>query len=131
MILFPAIDLKDGHAVRLLRGEMGTAEIFNKDPADQARRFAAAGFAWLHIVDLNGAFEGRPVNRRAVEAILEAVDLPVQLGGGIRDLATVEGWLEAGGRRKWRGPGEQTTSPLARPSILPQSPPVCPATGIP
>ncbi len=99
MILFPAIDLKDGHAVRLLRGEMGTAEIFNKDPADQARRFAAAGFAWLHIVDLNGAFEGRPVNRRAVEEILEAVDLPLQLGGGIRNLATVEGWLEAGVRR--------------------------------
>ena len=99
MIIFPAIDLKDGHAVRLLRGEMGTAEIFNKDPADQARQFARAGFEWLHIVDLNGAFEGQPVNRGAVEAILEAVDLPVQLGGGIRDMATAGAWLEAGVRR--------------------------------
>jgi phosphoribosylformimino-5-aminoimidazole carboxamide ribotide isomerase len=99
MILFPAIDLKDGHAVRLLRGEMGSATVFNKDPADQARRFAEAGFDWLHVVDLNGAFAGAPVNRVAVRSILAAVDLPVQLGGGIRSLAAIEGWLEAGVRR--------------------------------
>lgn len=99
MILFPAIDLKDGQAVRLLRGEMAQATVFNPDPADQARRFAAAGFAWLHLVDLNGAFAGRPVNAAAVEAILEAVGLPLQLGGGIRDLATVERWLALGVRR--------------------------------
>jgi phosphoribosylformimino-5-aminoimidazole carboxamide ribotide isomerase len=96
MIIFPAIDLKDGAAVRLLRGEMGSATVFNPDPAAQARRFAEAGFRWLHLVDLNGAFEGRPVNRAAVEAILAAVDLPAQLGGGIRDMATIEAWLEAG-----------------------------------
>ncbi len=99
MILFPAIDLKDGHAVRLLRGEMGSATIFNQDPADQARRFAEAGFEWLHVVDLNGAFAGEPVNRAAVERILATVDLPVQLGGGIRSLAAIEAWLEAGIRR--------------------------------
>ena len=86
----PAIDLKDGQAVRLLRGEMETATVFNDDPAAQARAFAEQGFSWLHLVDLNGAFEGRPVNAAAVEAILAAVDLPVQLGGGIRDLATIE-----------------------------------------
>ena len=96
MILFPAIDLKDGAAVRLLRGEMGTAKVFNPDPAAQARDFAAAGFRWLHLVDLNGAFEGRPVNGAVVQAILAAVELPVQLGGGIRDLATIEHWLAAG-----------------------------------
>ena len=99
MILFPAIDLKDGAAVRLLRGEMGSATVFNPDPAAQARSFATAGFEWLHLVDLNGAFEGRPVNGAAVRAILDAVDLPVQLGGGLRDLATIEHWLEAGVRR--------------------------------
>ena len=96
MIIFPAIDLKDGAAVRLLRGEMGSATVFNPDPAAQARSFAEAGFSWLHLVDLNGAFEGRPVNRAAVEAILATVDLPAQLGGGIRDMATIEAWLEAG-----------------------------------
>ena len=96
MILFPAIDLKDGAAVRLLRGEMGSAKLYNPDPAAQAQSFAEAGFQWLHLVDLNGAFAGRPVNRDAVEAILDAVELPVQLGGGIRDLATIETWLEAG-----------------------------------
>jgi phosphoribosylformimino-5-aminoimidazole carboxamide ribotide isomerase len=99
MILFPAIDLKDGQAVRLLRGEMASATVFNDDPAAQARSFAAAGFRWLHLVDLNGAFEGRPANAAAVEAILAAVDLPVQLGGGIRDMATVERWLALGVRR--------------------------------
>lgn len=96
MILFPAIDLKDGACVRLVRGDMAQARRFNDDPADQARRFAAAGFSWLHLVDLNGAFAGRPVNAAAVEAILKAVDLPVQLGGGIRDLATIESWLARG-----------------------------------
>ncbi len=99
MIIFPAIDLKDGAAVRLLRGEMGHATLYNPDPAAQARDFAAAGFTWLHLVDLNGAFEGRAVNAFAVEAILESVDLPVQLGGGIRDMAAIERWLAAGVRR--------------------------------
>ena len=96
MILFPAIDLKAGAAVRLLRGEMGSARLYNPDPAAQAREFAEAGFEWLHLVDLDGAFEGRPVNAEAVEAILAAVEIPVQLGGGIRDLATLERWLGAG-----------------------------------
>ena len=99
MILFPAIDLKDGQAVRLLRGEMDQATVFNPDPADQARRFADAGFEWLHLVDLNGAFAGRPINAAEVEAILKAVQIPVQLGGGIRDLATIEHWLALGVRR--------------------------------
>ena len=96
MILFPAIDLKDGLCVRLLRGEMDSATVFNDDPAAQARSFFEAGFEWLHLVDLNGAFEGRPVNGPAVSAILEAVELPVQLGGGLRDMATIEHWLDAG-----------------------------------
>lgn len=96
MILYPAIDLKQGQAVRLRRGEMDSATVFNADPAAQARDFAAAGFAWLHVVDLDGAFAGRSVNRTTVEAILAAVELPVQLGGGIRDLAGIEAWLEAG-----------------------------------
>ncbi len=96
MILFPAIDLKDGEAVRLLRGDMASATVFNDDPAAQARAFAAAGFEWLHLVDLNGAFAGRPLNRPAVESILAVVDVPIQLGGGIRDMATLEAWLEAG-----------------------------------
>jgi len=96
MILYPAIDLKDGQAVRLLRGEMDAATVFNDDPAAQARVFAEAGCEWLHLVDLNGAFAGEPVNGIAVEAILDAVDMPVQLGGGIRDMATIEGWLSRG-----------------------------------
>jgi len=99
MILFPAIDLKDGQAVRLLRGEMDKATVFNEDPAAQARDFEAQGFEWLHLVDLNGAFAGEPVNAPAVEAILKAISLPVQLGGGIRDRATVERWLELGVKR--------------------------------
>lgn len=99
MILYPAIDLKDGQCVRLVRGDMAQATVFNAEPADQARRFAEAGAAWLHVVDLNGAFEGRPANAPAVEAILDAVDLPVQLGGGIRDMATIERWLTLGVRR--------------------------------
>lgn len=96
MIVYPAIDLKEGKAVRLLRGAMESATVFNEDPAAQARTFAAAGFSWLHLVDLDGAFAGAPVNRAAVEAILAAVDVPAQLGGGIRDMATIEGWLGAG-----------------------------------
>lgn len=99
MIVFPAIDLKDGVCVRLLRGEMGRATVFNTDPAAQARDFAAAGFQWLHLVDLNGAVEGRPVNADAVAAILAQAKIPAQLGGGIRDLATVERWIEAGVER--------------------------------
>ena len=96
MILYPAIDLKDGQAVRLVRGAMETATVFNDDPAAQARIFAAWGFSWLHLVDLDGAFAGRPMNRAAVERILAAVDIPVQLGGGIRTLRTIEDWLAAG-----------------------------------
>jgi phosphoribosylformimino-5-aminoimidazole carboxamide ribotide isomerase len=96
MILYPAIDLKDGQCVRLLRGDMAAATVFGDDPAAQARAFAEAGCQWLHLVDLNGAFAGRPVNGVAVEAILAAVAVPVQLGGGIRDRAAIEGWLEKG-----------------------------------
>lgn len=99
MILFPAIDLKDGQCVRLLKGDMGQATVFNDDPAAQARAFAAQGFEWLHLVDLNGAVSGEPVNSAAVEAILEAVPVPVQLGGGIRDMDTISHWLERGVRR--------------------------------
>jgi phosphoribosylformimino-5-aminoimidazole carboxamide ribotide isomerase len=96
MILYPAIDLKDGQCVRLLRGEMDAATVFNDDPAAQARAFQAAGCEWIHLVDLNGAFEGAPVNGAAVEAILAAIAIPAQLGGGIRDMATIEGWLAKG-----------------------------------
>jgi phosphoribosylformimino-5-aminoimidazole carboxamide ribotide isomerase len=96
MILYPAIDLKDGQCVRLLRGDMDKATVFGDDPAAQARAFAEAGCDWLHLVDLNGAFAGRPVNAAAVEAILAAVDVPAQLGGGIRDMATIEMWLGRG-----------------------------------
>ncbi|ABC24389.1 1-(5-phosphoribosyl)-5-[(5-phosphoribosylamino)methylideneamino]imidazole-4-carboxamide isomerase [Rhodospirillum rubrum] len=99
MILFPAIDLKDGQCVRLRKGEMDQATVFNDSPADQAAAFALAGCRWIHVVDLNGAFAGRPVNAPAVEAILAAVDLPVQLGGGIRDLAAIDLWLDKGVRR--------------------------------
>lgn len=99
MILFPAIDLKDGACVRLKLGEMDQATVFNDDPAAQAATFERQGFAWLHIVDLNGAFAGRPVNAAAVDAILATVKIPVQLGGGIRDMATIEGWLAKGIRR--------------------------------
>lgn len=99
MILFPAIDLKDGQCVRLKLGEMSAATVFNDDPAAQAASFEAQGFRYLHIVDLNGAFAGRPVNGAAVDAILARVKMPVQLGGGIRDLATIESWLAKGIRR--------------------------------
>ncbi len=96
MILYPAIDLKDGKCVRLLRGEMAAATVFGDDPAAQAAKFQAAGCEWLHLVDLNGAFAGQPVNAAAVEAILAAVKVPAQLGGGIRDMATISMWLEKG-----------------------------------
>lgn len=96
MILFPAIDLKDGAAVRLKLGLMDQATVFNTDPADQARQFAEAGAEWLHVVDLNGAFAGASINGAAVDAILRTVKIPVQLGGGIRDMAAIERWLERG-----------------------------------
>jgi phosphoribosylformimino-5-aminoimidazole carboxamide ribotide isomerase len=96
MILFPAIDLKDGLCVRLEQGDMARATIFNRDPAEQAYAFEHAGFEYLHLVDLDGAFAGKPVNAAAVDRILEATNIPVQLGGGIRDMATVEGWLDKG-----------------------------------
>lgn len=99
MILFPAIDLKDGKCVRLKLGEMDQATVFNDDPAAQAALFEAQGFKYLHIVDLNGAFAGKPVNGAAVEAILKAIKMPAQLGGGIRDLGTIEAWLTKGIRR--------------------------------
>lgn len=99
MNLYPAIDLKDGHCVRLIKGDMAQATVFNDNPAAQAAAFAEAGFKWLHLVDLNGAFAGRPVNRDAVTAILDETDLPCQLGGGIRDLPTMEFWLGRGIRR--------------------------------
>ncbi len=96
MIVFPAIDLKDGQCVRLRQGEMDQATVFNTDPAAQAKAFETQGFEWLHVIDLNGAFEGKPVNGPAVEAIFEAVHLPIQLGGGIRDLDTIAMWLDKG-----------------------------------
>jgi len=113
MILFPAIDLKDGACVRLKRGEMDQATIFNTDPAAQARAFVEAGFAWLHCVDLNGAFEGRSANAEAIRAIRAAIDLPIQLGGGIRDRAGIEGWLEAGITRVILG-----TAALRNPALV-------------
>lgn len=96
MILYPAIDLKDGQCVRLLHGDMDKATVFNNSPADQAQQFARDGFEWLHVVDLNGAIEGRAVNADAVNAILNAVSIPVQLGGGVRTYEQVEAWIEAG-----------------------------------
>jgi phosphoribosylformimino-5-aminoimidazole carboxamide ribotide isomerase len=113
MILYPAIDLKDGACVRLLRGDMNAVTVYNDDPAEQARRFADTGFAWLHLVDLNGAVEGRPVNGRAVEAIIAATKLPVQLGGGIRTLATIEDWLSRGVARVVLG-----TAAVRNPSLV-------------
>jgi phosphoribosylformimino-5-aminoimidazole carboxamide ribotide isomerase len=96
MILYPAIDLKDGQCVRLLKGEMSDATVFNDDPAAQAAAFESAGAEWVHLVDLNGAFAGQPVNASAVEAILGRLAIPAQLGGGIRDMATIEAWLDKG-----------------------------------
>ena len=116
MIIFPAIDLKDGRCVRLRRGEMETATVFNDDPAAQARAFADAGFEWLHCVDLNGAFEGRSANGEAVKAIRAAVGLPIQLGGGIRDMKGVEAWLAAGITRVILG-----TAALSDPAFVRQA----------
>jgi phosphoribosylformimino-5-aminoimidazole carboxamide ribotide isomerase len=99
MILFPAIDLKNGAAVRLEQGDMARATVFNRDPSAQARTFESLGFEWLHLVDLDGAFAGKPVNARAVAAILRTIKIPVQLGGGIRHIATVESWLAQGIKR--------------------------------
>jgi phosphoribosylformimino-5-aminoimidazole carboxamide ribotide isomerase len=96
MILFPAIDLKDGLAVRLQQGDMARATVFNRDPAAQAHAFQVQGFEYLHLVDLDGAFAGKPINAAAVERILENVSIPVQLGGGIRNMATIEAWLDKG-----------------------------------
>jgi len=96
MILYPAIDLKDGACVRLVRGEMDQATVFNDSPAAQAKSFQDAGCEWIHLVDLNGAFAGTPVNAAAVESILQTITVPAQLGGGIRDMATIEGWLSKG-----------------------------------
>lgn len=96
MIIYPAIDLKDGQCVRLLKGDMGTARTYNENPAAQAHEFARDGFSWIHIVDLNGAVEGRPVNAQAVRDIIAAVDVPVQLGGGIRTMEQIETWIEEG-----------------------------------
>ena len=113
MILFPAIDLKDGQCVRLLRGDMGQATVFNDDPASQAKSFFTQGFEYLHLVDLNGAVEGEPVNSSAVEAILKEVPLPVQLGGGIRDMQTIEHWLNKGVKRVILG-----TAALENPELV-------------
>jgi phosphoribosylformimino-5-aminoimidazole carboxamide ribotide isomerase len=113
MILFPAIDLKDGQCVRLKLGDMTQATVFNDDPAAQALAFERQGFQWLHLVDLNAAFAGRPVNGAAVEAILKNVTIPVQLGGGIRNLAQIEAWLAKGIRRVILG-----TSALRNPDIV-------------
>ncbi|MBP7650321.1 MAG: 1-(5-phosphoribosyl)-5-[(5-phosphoribosylamino)methylideneamino]imidazole-4-carboxamide isomerase [Phenylobacterium sp.] len=96
LILYPAIDLKDGQCVRVLHGDLTTATVFNTSPADQARQFVESGFHWVHVVDLNGAVQGRAINEKAVEAILENVSIPVQLGGGIRSLKDIERWIEAG-----------------------------------
>jgi phosphoribosylformimino-5-aminoimidazole carboxamide ribotide isomerase len=113
MILFPAIDLKDGHCVRLQRGAMESATVFNADPAAQAKAFADAGFEWLHCVDLNGAFDGRSTNADAIKAIRAAIRLPIQLGGGIRDMAGIEGWLAAGITRVILG-----TAALKNPALV-------------
>jgi phosphoribosylformimino-5-aminoimidazole carboxamide ribotide isomerase len=96
VILYPAIDLKDGQCVRVVQGDLGKATVFNASPADQARAWADGGFHWVHVVDLNGAVSGHAVNAAAVEAILHAVSIPVQLGGGIRSLSDIERWIEAG-----------------------------------
>lgn len=114
MIFFPAIDLKDGQCVRLYQGDMNRATVFNDDPAAQARAFQDAGCQWLHLVDLNGAFEGRPVNGDAVSAILDAIDIPVELGGGIRDRATIDAWLDKGLARVILGTAALTDPDLVK-----------------
>jgi phosphoribosylformimino-5-aminoimidazole carboxamide ribotide isomerase len=113
VILYPAIDLKDGACVRLVRGDMASATVFNADPAAQARKFAEAGFSWLHIVDLDGAFAGRSVNGEAIKAVRAALDLKIQLGGGIRDLRAIEAWLALGIDRVVLG-----TAALRQPDLI-------------
>jgi phosphoribosylformimino-5-aminoimidazole carboxamide ribotide isomerase len=114
LTLYPAIDLKDGACVRLKRGEMDQATVYGDDPAAQAVHWAAVGFGWIHVVDLNGAFAGRPVNAAAVAAILAAVTVPVQLGGGIRTMAQIEAWLEAGVARVILGSAAAKNPALVR-----------------
>jgi phosphoribosylformimino-5-aminoimidazole carboxamide ribotide isomerase len=114
VILYPAIDLKDGQCVRLLRGEMSQATVFNDDPAAQAQRFVAAGCRRLHVVDLDGAFAGKPMNAAAVAAIIAVAGVPVQLGGGIRDRATIDGWLAKGVARVILGTAALTNPDLVR-----------------
>ena len=114
LTLYPAIDLKDGQCVRLRRGEMGDATVYSSDPAAQARTWQDTGFSWLHVVDLNGAFAGRPVNASAVTAILNSVTIPVQLGGGIRDMAGIEAWLAKGIRRVILGSAAAKNPSLVR-----------------
>jgi phosphoribosylformimino-5-aminoimidazole carboxamide ribotide isomerase len=114
LTLYPAIDLKDGKCVRLRRGAMDEATVYADDPAAQARAWQDAGFAWLHVVDLNGAFAGRPVNAAAVNAILGAVQIPVQLGGGIRDMTGIEAWLAAGVHRVILGSAAAKNPSLVR-----------------
>ena len=119
LTLYPAIDLKDGACVRLKRGEMDQATIYSADPAGQARAWQDAGFSWLHVVDLNGAFAGRSENASAVAAILSAADVPVQLGGGIRDMDAIASWLEAGVRRVILGSiALKTIAPSAAPGRI-------------
>jgi phosphoribosylformimino-5-aminoimidazole carboxamide ribotide isomerase len=113
MMLFPAIDLKDGACVRLFQGDMDQATVYNADPRSQARAFTDAGFQWVHLVDLNGAIEGRPINDAAVEAILDEITMPAQLGGGIRDMATMETWLDKGVSRVILG-----TAALENPDLV-------------
>jgi len=114
VIVYPAIDLKGGQCVRLLKGDMRAATVFNDDPAAQARAFEGQGFRWLHVVDLDGAVAGKTANGSAVEAILRAVAVPVQLGGGIRDAASIERWLERGVRRVILGTAALTNPALVR-----------------
>ena len=116
MILYPAIDLKGGRVVRLLRGDMDKATVFNDDPADQARKFAAAGASWIHVVDLDGAFAGKPKNAVAVEAILKAVQAKIQLGGGIRDRVSINAWLDRGVERVVLG-----TAAVKNPELVKQA----------
>jgi phosphoribosylformimino-5-aminoimidazole carboxamide ribotide isomerase len=116
MILYPAIDLKDGKCVRLLHGEMDKATVFSDKPYEQAKKFEEAGFHWLHLVDLNGAFEGKPVNAKAVSTILTNVNMLTQLGGGIRDIETIAAWLEAGINRVILG-----TAALKNPYLVTQA----------
>lgn len=114
MILYPAIDLKGGRCVRLLRGDLNQATVFNESPANQAEQFAAAGFRWLHVVDLDGAVEGEPVNVQCVVDILQRVNIPVQLGGGVRSLKQAERWLEAGISRVILGTAAVSNPALVR-----------------